>query len=170
MAAAAPGAGSGIAMLASVPVAAAANGGISRLTEAPPSAGPIAAVRRLTDCSTKPASSRAPTAYARGGLPSTEISATPCPLALAAGGPLGAITPCKRNRDACGAAATGAAVATDDAPSKRVKSPRTAAVPVTATECAGAVGARTRSFSDQYTTPAATKAQTKNAESRANMV
>lgn len=100
-----------------------------------------------------------------------EISATPWPDGLAVGGPLGAITPCKRKRDAAaGDKVAAAPAAAGAAPNKRVRSPRVAAVEVMATECAGALGARTRSFSAQYTTPPATSAQTMNAASRANIV
>lgn len=155
----------------SFPVAGAGSGGTSRLTDAAPSAGPIAAWRRLTDCSTKLLSTLAPTAYARGGLPSTEISATPWREGLAVMGRLGAITPYKRKRDAAAgdkvAAATDAAGA---APNKRVRSPRVVAAGLIATECAGALGARTSSFSDQNTTPPATRAQTMKAASRATIV
>ena len=84
--------------------------------------------------------------------------------------PLGAITPCNRKRDA--AAGTTAAIteATGADPNKRVKSPRTAVPPTEATECTGAPGARTSSFSDQYTAPPATRAQTMNAASRVTML
>ena len=83
---------------------------------------------------------------------------------------LGAITPCNRKREA--AAGTTAAIteATGAEPNKRVKSPRTAIPPTEATECTGAPGARTSSFSDQYTAPPATRAQTMNAASRVTML
>ena len=130
----------------------------------------MAALRRLTDWRTRLPSKRAPTAYARGGLPSTEISATPCRDGLAVGLPFGAITPCRRKRDACAGANVTAAAGEGAAPNNRVKSPRTAPAPTAATEWAGAVGARTSSFSDQYTIPPATRAQTTNAASRVTML
>ena len=59
------------------PVAGAGSAGNSSRTLRAPCAGPSEAVRRPTDCSTRSLSSLAPTAKARGGLPSTAISARP---------------------------------------------------------------------------------------------
>jgi hypothetical protein len=153
------------------PVAGSGSGGNSSLTNAAPSAGPIDAVRRLTDCSTMPLSSREPIANARGGLPSTEIRATPWPDGAASGLPLGAITPWSLKRAAAsGASAAAAGAATGAAPSNRVRSALAVDVPATAIECAGAAGARTNNRRPQNTTDAATRAQTRNAANRANML
>ena len=59
------------------PVAGAGSAGSSSRTLRAPWAEPSEAVRRPTDCSTRSVSSLAPTAKARGGLPSTAISARP---------------------------------------------------------------------------------------------
>ena len=61
-----------------LPVAAAVTAGISNTTAVLPCSEPMDAVRRLTACSLESPSTRLPTLNARGGLPSTEMSATPC--------------------------------------------------------------------------------------------
>jgi hypothetical protein len=60
-----------------LPVLGSAMGGISSTTGALPGPLPMDAVRKLTACSRRSPSMRLPTPKARGGLPSTEISATP---------------------------------------------------------------------------------------------
>ena len=87
----------------STPVAGGGSAGSSSSMLRAPWAGPIDAVRRPTDCSTSPLSSRAPTANALAGLPSTAISARPLPATDCSSFERGAITPTSLNRDgACG--------------------------------------------------------------------
>ena len=70
-------AGAGEPGAGSVPVAGAGSAGSSRSTLRAPCGVPREAVRRPTDCRTRSLSSLAPTAKARGGLPSTAIRARP---------------------------------------------------------------------------------------------
>ena len=150
------------------PVAAGGRRGISNTTGGDPCVEPMETVRRLTDCSTRSPSRCAPTANARGGLPSTAINATPAPSLLARAC-FGAMMPSSRNRDAAsGAAARGAASAAGGAPRSRVRSPPAATSP-TATPCGGAAGARTARRRTQNTAVAAIRAQITNADNRASM-
>ena len=121
-----------------VPVVGGGSGGNSNKNGGWPDAVAIDAVRKLTERSTSSPSSRAPTAKAFGGLPSTAINATPCWLGVAGLPGLGAITPTNRKRDAASGAAMVLAVATVVAPSRRDRSPRNAAVSPTGTACSGA--------------------------------
>ena len=151
-----------------LPVLGGTNGGISSTTGALPEPVPIDAVRRLTACSLKSPSMRLPTPKARGGLPSTEISATPW-LEVDCERALGEITPVSLKRvlsSDTGAATAAAATSFGVVPSKRATSPTAALESPTETACAGMLCELTSRRSPQNMTLPATRAQTTNANKR----
>lgn len=165
-----PSAGGG----AGVPVAGGGNAGSSRVSTGGPPAGPMEAERRLTASNNHWPSTIAPSAKGFGGLPSTEINASPAAPGLAGAAPgeapRGAMTPDSTNRllssgeAAVGMAATGVLPSTLDNSARVFKAWGFASVAL------GADGLPAFKRNSQNTEAAATRAQMMNAAARESMV